>query len=68
MAALINPPTSQRNEIRYSFECDFALEPSFQVLVREAERAGWDRLQIALSMINLCECIIYGPQNIKGQS
>jgi hypothetical protein len=68
MVRPINAPTTTVGESKYRLECDFALEPAFQKLVDEAENAGWDRLQIALSVINLCEDIIYGPENQEGRS
>ncbi len=68
MVRPINAPTTAMGESKSRFECDFALEPAFQKLVGAAEDAGWDRLQIALSVINLCEEIIYGPENQEGRS
>ncbi|GLU30000.1 hypothetical protein [Brucella sp. NBRC 12950] len=61
-ATSITHPTAAVDQDKYRLECDFALEPAFRNLVNEAEKAGWDRLQIALSIINLCEDIIYGPE------
>ncbi|WP_079210948.1 hypothetical protein [Brucella pituitosa] len=68
MVRPINSPTTAVGESSYRFECEFALEPAFQKLVGQAENAGWDRLQIALSVINLCEDIIYGPEHQEGRS
>lgn len=68
MVRPINAPTTAVGESRYQFECDFVLGPAFQKMVDAAEAAGWDRLQIALSVINLCEEIIYGPESHQGRS
>jgi len=62
MGALINPPSKQLGEEGYAVECEFALEPSFMRLVSEAKKAGWDELQIAFSLISLCDSIIYGSE------
>lgn len=62
-ALMINVPTKTVGENGYSAECEFALEPSFSRLVIEAKKAGWDELQIALSIISHCELLIYGSPN-----
>jgi len=61
-ALIINVPTKAVEENGYSAECEFALEPSFSRLVIEAKKAGWDELQIALSIISHCELMIYGSE------
>ncbi|AIK41038.1 hypothetical protein [Brucella anthropi] len=60
MGALINPPSKLISAEGDEIECKFALEPSFVCLVSEAKNAGWDELQVAFSLISLCDSIIYG--------
>jgi len=64
LSAFINSPTKILQEEGYGKECDFALEPSFTRLVEEAKNAGWDELQIALSLISHCESLIYGHKSV----
>ncbi|WLF99728.1 MULTISPECIES: hypothetical protein [Brucella] len=60
MARTINPPTKKVDETGYATECQFALQAAFNHLLDEAKKAGWDELQVVLSLVTLCDTVIYG--------
>ncbi|HHV68566.1 hypothetical protein L614_004200000100 [Ochrobactrum sp. J50] len=63
MERKINPPTKRVDETGYATECQFALHTAFNHLLDQAKKAGWDELQVALSLVSLCDTVIYGDSS-----
>lgn len=51
--AQINGPGRLWNRSMYRQECRRSLEPSFQSLIDAAAEAGWDRREIAYTLLAL---------------
>ena len=60
MERAINFPTKTVDDADYAAECQFELQTSFHHLLEEAKKAGWDELQVVLSLVTLCDIVIYG--------
>lgn len=45
-----------------AIDCEFALEPAFQELLREAVRVGWDEGLVSRSLIGLASSNLRGMQ------
>jgi hypothetical protein len=55
MTDRIEPPKTAAHHPDRGVDCEFALEPAFQVLVDEAERAGWSPAEVRRALIGLAD-------------
>lgn len=51
--ARINGPQDALSLTRYRQECRQAIEPSFESLIAAAAKAGWDRQELAYTLLVL---------------
>ena len=57
---MISPPKTDNDYADRAIDCQFALEPAFQQIAHDAEKAGWTKDDVSAALLELARNHIKG--------